>query len=32
MPLLYLDLVKEKNKPKNMKEMDIKVPFFLDFT
>jgi hypothetical protein len=30
--MLYLDLVKEKNKPKNMKEMDVKVPFFLDFS
>lgn len=31
MPLVYLDLIKEKNKPKNMKKMDVKIPFFLDF-
>jgi len=31
MPLVYLDLIKEKNKPKNLKEMEIKIPFFLDF-
>ena len=31
MPLIYLDLIKEKNKPIGGKEMEVKIPFLLDF-
>lgn len=30
-PLLYLDLIKEKNKPKIIEKTEAKLPFFLDF-
>lgn len=31
MPIVHLDLIKEKNKPSNAPKMDVKIPFFLDF-
>jgi len=31
MPILHLDLIREKNKPKNGPSMEVKIPFFLDF-
>ena len=31
MPLLYLDEIKERNKPKINEQVQLKIPFFLDF-
>ena len=30
-PLIYLDEIKERNKPVNLEETKVKIPFFLDF-
>ena len=30
-PLIYLDEIKERNKPKNLEEFQFQMPFYLDF-